>query len=124
MSAKGEQKNPIQVIERMTRLLEVLASHPEPLGLKQISQYTQLHPSTAHRILAAMAADRLVDRVEPGSYRLGMRLLELGTLVRSRISVRELALAMMRELHPQNSQTADPSAPHHDLILYVSRTST
>src|SRR6266513_775256 len=85
---KDEQKNPIQVIERMTRLLEVLAQHPEPLGLKQISQYTQLHPSTAHRILSAMSADRLVDRVEPGSYRLGMRLLELGNLVKSRISVR------------------------------------
>src|SRR5260221_11217075 len=68
--AKDAQKNPIQVIERMTRLLEVLASHPEPLGLKQISQYTQLHPSTAHRILSPMSADRLVDRADPGSYRL------------------------------------------------------
>src|SRR5260221_463508 len=106
MAAKGEQKNPIQVIERMTRLLEVLASHPEPLGLKQISQYTQLHPSTAHRILAAMSADRLVDRVEPGSYRLGMRLLELGNLVKSRISVRELALPGMRELHAQTRDDA------------------
>src|SRR5688500_9894375 len=77
-AAKDEQKNPIQVVERMMRLLDVLEKHPEPLGLKQISQYTGLHPSTAHRILSAMSADRLVDRVEPGSYRLGMRLLELG----------------------------------------------
>ena len=74
-------KNPIQVIDRMMKLLDVLAAHPEPLGLKQVAQYTGLHPSTAHRILSAMAADRLVDRVEPGSYRLGMRLLELGNLV-------------------------------------------
>ena len=60
MAARDEQridqKNPIQVIERMTRLLEVLSQHPEPLGLKQIAQYTGLHPSTAHRILSAMAA--------------------------------------------------------------------
>jgi len=77
MLVKSEQKSPIQVIERMMKLLEVLAQHPEPLGLKQISQYAGLHPSTAHRILSAMAADRLVDRVEPGAYRLGMRLLEL-----------------------------------------------
>src|SRR6188474_973823 len=124
MGAKDEPKSPIQVIERMIKLLATLEQHPEPLGLKQIAQYTGLHPSTAHRILAAMAADRLVDRVEPGSYRLGMRLLELGTLVRSRISVRELALPMMRELHAQTGETVNLSVRHDDEIVYVERTSS
>ena len=117
-------KNPIQVIARMMKLLEVLAQHPEPLGLKQISQYTGLHPSTAHRILSSMSADRLVDRVEPGSYRLGMRLLELGNLVKSRISVRELALPLMRELHANTGETANLSVRHDDEIVYVERTSS
>src|SRR6478735_4850137 len=121
---REEQKNPIQVIERMMRLLEVLAQHPEPLGLKQISQYAGLHPSTTHRILSSMSADRLVDRVEPGSYRLGMRLLELGNLVKSRISVRELALPLMRELHSQTGETANLSVRHDDEIVYVERTSS
>jgi DNA-binding IclR family transcriptional regulator len=121
---KDEQKNPIQVIDRMTRLLQVLAQHPEPLGLKQIAQYTGLHPSTAHRILSAMSADRLVDRIEPGSYRLGMRLLELGNLVKSRISVRELALPLMRELHAQTGETVNLSVRHDDEIVYVERTSS
>jgi DNA-binding IclR family transcriptional regulator len=124
MAGRDTQKNPIQVIERMTRLLEVLAQHPEPLGLKQIAQYTKLHPSTAHRILAAMSADRMVDRVEPGSYRLGMRLLELGNLVKSRISVRELALPVMRELHAQTGETVNLSVRHDDEIVYVERTSS
>jgi DNA-binding IclR family transcriptional regulator len=130
MPTKGEppmkdaQKNPIQVIDRMARLLQVLAQHPEPLGLKQIAQYTGLHPSTAHRILSAMSADRLVDRIEPGSYRLGMRLLELGNLVKSRISVRELALPLMRELHAQTGETVNLSVRHDDEIVYVERTSS
>jgi len=122
--AKQNSKSPIQVIDRMMKLLDVLAQHPEPLGLKQISQYTQLHPSTAHRILAAMSADRLVDRVEPGSYRLGMRLLELGNTVKARISVRELALPIMRELHAQTGETVNLSVRHGDEIVYVERTSS
>jgi DNA-binding IclR family transcriptional regulator len=117
-------KNPIQVIERMLRLLDVLADHPEPLGLKQIAQVTGLHPSTAHRILSSMSADRLVDRVEPGAYRLGMRLLELGNLVKSRISVRELALPVMRELHATTGETVNLSVRHEDEIVYVERTSS
>jgi DNA-binding IclR family transcriptional regulator len=125
MATPGQEtKNPIQVIERMMKLLDVLSQHPEPLGLKQISQYTGLHPSTAHRILASMSADRIVDRVEPGSYRLGMRLLELGNLVKSRISVRELALPLMRELHAQTGETANLSVRHDDEIVYVERTSS
>jgi DNA-binding IclR family transcriptional regulator len=123
-SPREERKNPIQVIERMMKLLDVLARHPEPLALKQIAQITGLHPSTAHRILAAMTADRMVDRVEPGSYRLGMRLLELGTLVRSRISVRELALPIMRELHAQTGETVNLSVRQDDEIVYVERTSS
>ena len=71
-----------------------------------------------------MSADRMVDRVEPGSYRLGMRLLELGNLVKSRISVRELALPMMRELHAQTGETANLSVRHGDEIVYVERTSS
>lgn len=121
---KEQAKSPIQVIGRMMRLLDLLAEHPEPLGLKQIAQYTGLHPSTAHRILNAMAADRMVDRVEPGSYRLGMRLLELGNLVKSRISVRELALPAMRELHAQTGETVNLSVRHDDEIVYVERTSS
>ena len=66
-----------------------------------------------------MSADRLVDRVEPGSYRLGMRLLELGNLVKSRINVREMALPVMRELHAQISETVNLSVRHDDEIVYV-----
>ncbi|HEX4927625.1 MAG TPA: IclR family transcriptional regulator [Burkholderiales bacterium] len=123
-SAREAAKNPIQVIERMMKLLDVLSQHPEPLPLKQIAQYTGLHPSTAHRILSSMSADRIVDRVEPGSYRLGMRLLELGNLVKSRISVRELALPLMRELHAQTGETVNLSVRHDDEIVYVERTSS
>jgi len=124
MSAKDDVKGPIQVIDRMMKLLDVLATHPEPLGLKQIAQYTGLHPSTAHRILSAMAGGRLVDRIDPGSYRLGMRLLELGNMVRSRISVRELALPVMRELHSHTGETVNLSVRHDDEIVYVERTSS
>jgi len=124
MSAKDDVKGPIQVIDRMMKLLDVLGAHPEPLGLKQIAQYTGLHPSTAHRILAAMAGGRLVDRIDPGSYRLGMRLLELGNMVRTRISVRELALPVMRELHAQTGETVNLSVRHDDEIVYVERTSS
>ena len=50
-----------------------------------------LDASTAHRILSVLAQNRMVERVGAGSYRLGLRLRELGRRV-------------------QDSQTAIPPA--------------
>ena len=73
--AKTDIKTPtIQVLERAFGLLDVLASYPDPVSLKHISEQTGLHPSTAHRILNDLTIGRFVDRPEAGSYRLGMRL--------------------------------------------------
>lgn len=111
----------IQVIGRIFTLINVLASQREPMHLKDISARTGLHPSTAHRILSDLVAGRFVDRPEPGTYRLGMRLLELGSIVKSRIGVREAALGPMRELHRQIQQTVNLSVREGDEIVYVER---
>ena len=114
-------KPSVQVIERIMQLLEVLAAHEEPVPLKLISERAGLHPSTAHRILNDLALGRLVERPEPGAYRLGMRLLELGNLVKGRLSVRYAALLPMRELHKQIQQPVNLSVRQGDEIIYVER---
>ncbi|HOX88765.1 MAG TPA: IclR family transcriptional regulator [Burkholderiaceae bacterium] len=117
-----KDKTAIQVIERMMKLLDALASRSDPVSLKELSQATALHPSTAHRILNDMVIGRFVDRGEaPGTYRLGMRLLELGNLVKARLSVREAALEPMRELHRKTGQTVNLSVHQGDEIVYVER---
>ncbi len=114
-------KTSIQVIERMISLLDALALHPDPASLKELSTATGLHPSTAHRILNDMVLKRFVDRAEPGTYRLGMRLLELGNIVKSRLNVREAALDSMRLLHRRTNQTINLSVRQGDEIVYIDR---
>lgn len=116
-----EPRTSIQVIERMTVLLDTLAGAPEPVSLKELALATALHPSTAHRILNDMVATRFVDRTEPGHYRLGMRLLELGNLVKARLSVRDAAIEPMRELHRATGQTVNLSVRQGDEIVYIER---
>jgi IclR family transcriptional regulator, carbohydrate utilization repressor len=111
----------IQVMERMFSLIDVLASREDAISLKEISAKTGLHPSTAHRILNDLTLGRYVDRPEAGSYRLGMRLLELGNLVKGRLDVRDAALAPMRELHKLTQQPVNLSMRQGDEIVYVER---
>jgi DNA-binding IclR family transcriptional regulator len=111
----------IQVIERLFSLIDVLASREEAISLKEISEKTGLHPSTTHRILNDLTLGRYVDRPEAGSYRLGMRLLELGNLVKARLSVRDAAMTPMRELHKLIQQPVNLSMRQGDEIVYVER---
>ena len=114
-------KPTVQVIERIFTLLEILATREETVSLKEISEKSGLHPSTAHRILNDLATGRFVDRPSAGHYRLGMRLLELGNLVKGRLNVREAALIPMRELHQLTQQPVNLSMRQGDEIIYVER---
>ncbi|WP_426792773.1 IclR family transcriptional regulator [Achromobacter xylosoxidans] len=111
----------IQVIERAMRLLDALAAQPDPVTLKELSATTGLHASTAHRILNDLVVGRYVERVDNGLYQLGMRLLELGSLVKGRLNVREAAIAAMRSLHKLTGQTVNLSVQQGDEIVYIDR---
>jgi len=68
-----------------------------------------------------MVACRMVERGDGGTYRLGLRLLELGNLVKARLSVREAAQAPMRALHKLTGETVNLSVRQGDEIVYVDR---
>jgi DNA-binding IclR family transcriptional regulator len=121
--ADTQTKSSIQVIDRMMHLIDALVRHPSPANLKQLALETGLHPSTAHRILAVMVENRLVDRIEPGTYRLGIRLLELGNLVRMRLNVRQEALPHMQVLHDDIRESVNLSVRQGDEVVYVERVS-
>lgn len=114
-------KTTIQVLERMVSLLDVLAQQPDAISLKELSGRTGLHPSTAHRILNDLVTARFVDRVDTGSYQLGLRLLELGNLVKARLNVRDAAMGPMRELHRLTGQPINLSIRQGDEIVYIER---
>ncbi|MBU1237486.1 MAG: IclR family transcriptional regulator [Gammaproteobacteria bacterium] len=120
----AETKHPIQVIERMMKLLDVLSYYHDPVGLKQLALETGLHPSTAHRILAAMTSSGFVERADPGTYRLGIRLLELGNVVKSRINIRDSAMPQMQALHEKIGESVNLGVRQGDEIVYVERTSS
>jgi DNA-binding IclR family transcriptional regulator len=119
--APASEKTSIQVIERMVSLLDALAHYQDPVSLKELALETGLHPSTAHRILNDLVKTRFVDRADTGYYQLGMRLLELGNIVKSHLNVRETALEFMRTLHRQTNQTINLSVRQGDDIVYIDR---
>jgi DNA-binding IclR family transcriptional regulator len=68
-----------------------------------------------------MVGSGLIDRIEPGAYRLGIRLVELGNLVKSRISVRQEALPFMQRLHEALGESVNLGVRHVDDVVYIER---
>jgi DNA-binding IclR family transcriptional regulator len=111
----------IQVLGRIYQIIDLLAGREGAMTLKEISEQTGLHPSTAHRILSDLALGRFVDHPEAGSYRLGMRWLELGHIVKAQLNVRDAALEPMQQLHRATGQPVNLSVRQGDEIIYVER---
>lgn len=122
MKSPDPQAPAVQVLARSFAVLDVLAQSPGPVPLKVVSAQTGLHPSTAHRILNDLVSGRWVDRPEAGNYQLGMRLLELGNLVKARLDVRKAALGPMRELHRLTQQSVNLSMRQGDELVYIEHT--
>ena len=122
MSDSPTPTTSVQVMSRMFALLDILALEGQAVALKVASERTGLHPSTAHRILNDLASGGLVERSGPGHYRLGMRLLTLGNLVKSRLDVREQAGRPMQELHRLSGHVVSLFVRQDDEAVCVERT--
>ena len=110
----------IQVIDRLTSLLEAIARHRDPVSLKVLAADSGLHPSTAFRILAAAVENGLVAR-EGSNYRLGIRLLQLGSRVASHQDLRRAARPLMEALRDQIGETVNLTVRQGDEVVYLDR---
>ena len=113
----------IQVIDRMAKLLDAIASYDDAASLKFLSADTGLHPSTAYRILASMTAQGFVERNASGDYRLGRKLMELGARVNTRldVDVRHAARAIMQRLRDETGESVNLTVREGDQVVYVER---
>ena len=118
---KRTTNNGIQVFERADLLLGILASHASPVGLKLLASESNLNISTVHRILGALASIGLVEHQAGGFYRLGLRWLEYGNLVRERLQIRDVARPFIEQLHEQIGEPLNLAIRDGDDIIYLDR---
>jgi DNA-binding IclR family transcriptional regulator len=111
----------VQVFERANLLLAILASQSAPVTLKTLAAQTGLNISTVHRILGALTLIGLVEHQPGGLYRLGLRWLEYGNLVRERLQIREVARPFIEQLHDMIGEPVNLAIRDGDDIIYLDR---
>jgi DNA-binding IclR family transcriptional regulator len=108
----------IQVIARAGAILRALENESAGLSLGQIAQRVHLARSTVQRIVAALAAEKLVIAASPmGRMRLGPAILRLAASVQTDFVglVRPFLMQLSHELH----ETVDLATVKHDHLVFI-----
>ncbi len=113
--------SPIQVIDRMAALLDVLAVARDGASLKILAAETGLHSSTAFRILASLSQHGFVARDAAGLYLLGPHFLQLAAKVRTGLDLRALARPEMEALCGLVGESVNLTERQGDEVVYVER---
>ncbi|WP_409241822.1 helix-turn-helix domain-containing protein [Caballeronia sp. INML3B] len=96
---KRSEQPTTHVLRRVEKLLSAVASRIEPSTLSELADETGIHSSTAYRLLSDMVTNRLLERTNRGTFKLGLYLLVLANLVKIRASMHGAALPAMSHLH-------------------------
>ncbi|HWB85722.1 MAG TPA: IclR family transcriptional regulator [Bryobacteraceae bacterium] len=97
----------IQVLDRVFRILDILADGAADTTLSEIAAALGLHKSTVHRLLMVLESARFVERnAGTGKYHLGSRVIELGFSAASRLDVYDVARPHLHWLVEETGETA------------------
>jgi len=103
---QSTNKYTVQVIDRALAILEVLADDGPALTLAELAGRIRLPKSTVLRLLNVLQQHRLVARdSRSGNYRLGLKLMELGTSAASQLDFVERARPHLNRLMATTGET-------------------
>lgn len=100
-----EQKNPIQVADRLFLTLETLAQ-TGPISLAELSRQLELNKSTTHRLLCSLIYMGYVKQDhENQKYDLSLKLLSLSNKLLSRMDILEHVRPYLKRLSQESGET-------------------
>jgi DNA-binding IclR family transcriptional regulator len=112
------------MIERIMRVLEAFGTGESALTASEIARRTKLPTATAYRIVGDMVASKVLEREPDRRVHIGLRLWELATRASSALSLRDIALPYMEDLHAVVRQHTQLSVLDRHDVLYLERLSS
>ncbi|NPC98720.1 IclR family transcriptional regulator [Nocardioides sp. zg-DK7169] len=109
------------VLGKAVTMLRAFTVDDQVLSLAELVRRTGLHKATAHRLARDLVANRLLDRVEPGGYRLSGGLFELGLRASVERSLLEVAMPFLQDLYERTHETVHLGVREGSEVVYVAK---
>jgi IclR family acetate operon transcriptional repressor len=112
----------IQAIDRAAAILGCFDVNNPELSVRDVSERTALHKSTAHRILMSLQQNGLVEQNPvTGLYHLGLQLVKLGEHAVGRLDVRLIARPVIADLASQVQEVVHLAVMDGDQVVILDR---
>ncbi len=111
------------VSSRVFRLLDAFSETKPALTLSELSTLADLPLSTTHRLVAELTDWGGLTRGADGRYRIGLRLLAIGSLSPGSLSLRERAMPFLEDLYEATRQNVQLAVRDDLDAVYLERIS-
>src|SRR5215471_8508362 len=105
--ALESKSEPVGVLSKVLRVLEVLDAAPSGLQLRQVAAQAGLNKSTAYRFLAHLESEAYLFRDENGAYIVGPKLARLGSGTAYHATLRSVSRPVMQRLWTITTETVN-----------------
>ncbi len=123
----SEKKTTTRSVDRALDILECFLGHERELSLMEISELTELSPSTAHRMVNSLMARHFLERNNINKkFFLGPKIAKLGTMSLAAIdeNLKELAKENMLRLRDKDNENVSMYLLDGDYKLCIERVLT
>lgn len=122
-SPRADDGQTSTVVGRLEAILASFEGCDHALSLSEISHRIGLPKSTVHRLASQLCAVGWLER-NSGGYRVGLHLLELGSVALQRTGLREVAYKHLHSLALRTGLVAHLGILDHGEVVYLDRVTT
>ena len=113
---------PIRAVSHSLALVDALAATDHGRGVTELSEELQLAKSTVYRLLQTLVSHGyVVQDPSSGRYQLGLKFLELGTLVSNRLSILMIARPHLQRLMETTNETVHLGLLEGHEVVYADK---
>jgi DNA-binding IclR family transcriptional regulator len=117
----GQRDSPVQTVAKAAEALDHIAARGE-LTASELTELLNEPRSSVYRLLASLSTAELVEPgVRKGTFRLGIKLFQLGSRVAQRFDERQLALPIMERVHEATEETVFLCVRRDDVAVCIER---
>ena len=117
---QGAERRRLSSVATAIELLKAFSEDEVELGISTLAKRLGVAKSTAHRLATTLVSENLLEQDRAtGKYRLGIALFRLGTLVRRRMNVSEVARPHLFSLRETTNETVHLAILDGTDIMYV-----
>jgi DNA-binding IclR family transcriptional regulator len=108
-------------VARSFAVLEAFTPEKPSLALSEIARRAALPLTTTHRLVAELCQSAALERDADGSYRIGLRLWEIGSLAPRGVPLREAALPFLEDLYEVTHENVQLGVREGHDVVYIER---